>query len=285
MGKLDGKVALITGAARGQGRAHAETLARHGAEIIAVDIAHDMATIPYPLGTAEELAETAALVEKQDRRVLAIEGDVRSQEAMDEAVARGIEQFGHIDILIANQGVFSMAPHWEITDEMWYETIDACLTGTWRITKALMPHLIERQQGAIVMTASVNGIEPAYEYAHYNAAKAGVILFAKTVALEVGRHGIRCNVVCPGGIDTGIINWQGAYDRFAFEGANHDDLDRGMHHWTGLKHTGLLPPHATADAMAWLVSDEARYVTGTVIPVDGGHLNLPGFNGDPVWAG
>jgi len=281
MGKLDGKVAIITGAARGQGRSHALTLAREGAEIVAVDIAHDMKTLQYSLGTPEELRETVAGVEALDRRALGIEADVRSQEAMDDVVERAIAEFGKVDILVANHGVWGLTPFWEITDDHWNEMIDTNLGGAWRITKAVTPHMIERQQGSIVMIGSVNALEPATDYAHYCAAKAGVEMLARNVALELGRFGVRCNCVCPSATDTPIIKWQGALDRFVSEGASVEDLNDAMRYFTGLKGRRLLNPQSMSNAVLFLVSDDAADITGVTLPVDGGHMVLTGHNHNP----
>ena len=282
MERFKGKVALITGAARGQGRSHAISLARQGADVIVVDIASQIPSIPYPLGTADELDETARTIEELGRRALAVKADARSQEQMDGVVAQGLEEFGQIDVLVVNHAVATFAPFWELTDDEWTDVVEVNLTGVWRVTKAVAPHMIERRSGAIVMTSTINAIEPGSEYAHYNAAKAGVISLAKNVALELGPYNVRCNCVCPGAIDTPMINWQGMYDRFVSPGAGRDDLRNALRHWVGLRGRGMLPPQSVSDAVVWLASEEAANVTGIVVPVDAGHLILPSFNHDPV---
>ena len=195
MGMLDGKVALITGGSRGQGRAHAVTCAREGAEVVIVDIAEQMATVPYPMARPDDLDETVKLIEAYDRRALAIKADVRSQQQLDQAVARGIAEFGKIDILIANAGIWTQAPFWELTDDQWDEMIGVNLTGVWKSAKAVTPHMIERGSGSIVITSSTNGWEAGLNYAHYVAAKHGVIGLMKNIALELAPHGIRCNSI------------------------------------------------------------------------------------------
>jgi SDR family mycofactocin-dependent oxidoreductase len=283
MSGLEGKVALVTGAARGQGRAHALTLARNGADIIAVDIAGQIDTVPYAMGTPDDLNETAKGVEELDRRVVAAQADVRSQEQLDEAVRLGLAEFGQIDILIANAGIWSMRPFWELSETEWADMIGTNLSGVWRSAKAVAPHMIERKTGAIVMTSSVNGLEPGMNYAHYVAAKHGVIGLMKNVALELAPHGIRCNAICPGAIDTGMTNWAGAYDMFAgHEGGTRDDLLAGAKSFHALKGTGILSPQVLADAALWLVSDGAAAVTGVALPVDAGHMLLTGVNPAPV---
>jgi SDR family mycofactocin-dependent oxidoreductase len=283
-GDLLGKVAMVTGAARGQGRAHATTLARHGADVIAVDIAAQIDTVPYPLGTEEELAETAKAVEALDRRVLTVQADVRSQTQLDHAVRRGLAEFGQIDILVANAGIYGITPFWEITDAEWDNMIATNLSGVWRSAKAVAPHMIERGSGSIVMTSSVNGLEPGANYAHYVSAKHGVLGLMRTVALELAPKGIRCNAVCPGSVDTGMTNWAGVYNMMAeHSNGTRDDLMSGGKYFHALKGTGMLHPDVVADAVAWLSSDAASAVTGVVaLPVDAGHLLLTGTNPAPV---
>jgi len=280
---LAGKVALVTGAARGQGRAHALTLARHGADIIAIDIAEQIDTVAYPLSTPDDLAQTASAIEALDRRVVSVQADVRSQEQLDAAVREGIAQLGQIDILIANAGIWALTPFWKLSEAQWSDMIDTNLSGIWRSAKAVAPHMIERKSGAIVMTSSVNGLEPGAGYAHYVAAKHGVIGLMRNVALELARYGIRCNAICPGAIDTGMINWQGAYDMFAgHPGGTREDLMAGGRAFHALKGSAMLDPQVLADAALWLVSDGAAAVTGVALPVDAGHLLLTGSNPSPV---
>lgn len=283
MANLEGKVALVTGAGRGQGRSHALTLARNGADIIAVDIADQIDTVPYGLSTPDDLAQTASEIEALDRRVLSVQADVRSQEQLDAAVSGGLAEFGQIDILIANAGIWGMVPFWEITEAQWGNVIGTNLSGVWRSAKAVAPHMIERKTGAIVMTSSINGLEPGMNYAHYVTAKHGVIGLMRNVALELAPYGIRCNAICPGAIDTGMTNWQGAYDMFAgHEGGTREDLLVGGKSFHALKGAGMLDPQVLADAALWLVSDGAAAVTGVALPVDAGHMLLTGINTAPV---
>lgn len=283
MGLLDGKVAFITGGARGQGREHALAFAREGADIAVVDIAADIDTAPYPLAREEDLAETVRLVENLDRRALSMVADVRSQQQLDAAVEATINQFGQIDLVSANAGIWAKTPFWELSDAQWDDMIGTNLTGVWRTAKAVAPHMMERRRGSIVMTSSINGLEPGLDYAHYCSSKFGVIGLMKTVALELAPYGIRCNAVCPSAIDTGMTNWQGAYDMFAGgPGGTREDLlvgGRGFHALAGV---GAMPPHVVADAALWLHSDLAARVTGVAVPVDAGHLILTGVNPSPV---
>lgn len=283
MGLLEGKVALITGGARGQGRAHALAYAREGADVVVADIADQIATVPYPMGTPEDLDETVRLVEKLDRRAVAVRADVRSQEQLDAAVQRTLSEFGQLDLVAANAGIWGMAPFWELTEEQWNDMIATNLTGVWKTAKAVAPHLIEQGSGSIVMTSSVNGLEPGMNYAHYVSAKHAVIGLMKNVALELAPHGVRCNAICPGAIDTGMTNWQGAYDMFAgHEGGTREDLLVGGHSFHALKGAGMLDPEVIANAAVWFHSDLASRVTGVAMPVDAGHMLLTGVNPAPV---
>ncbi|MFC4948136.1 mycofactocin-coupled SDR family oxidoreductase [Pseudonocardia sp. GCM10023141] len=282
MGRLDGRVALITGAGRGQGRSHALTLAREGADIIAFDVPDTIASLEYETASGADLKETVAGVEALGRRILAVEGDARSQQDLDGAVAAGIAELGQVDILVANHGVLSIDPFWEMSEQRWTEMLDVNLSGVWRACKAVAPHMISRQRGAIVMTASINAFETQAGYAHYNASKAGVFSLMKNVAIELGGYGIRANCVCPGATNTRIVDWQGLYDRLLWPGAGAGDLMDATKHWTALRGRKLLDPQSISNAVLWLVSDEAADVTGVALPVDAGHLILPGYNGTPA---
>ncbi|WP_181784348.1 mycofactocin-coupled SDR family oxidoreductase [Pseudonocardia pini] len=283
MGLLDGKVALITGGSRGQGRAHAVTCAREGADVIIVDVTKPTTDVPYALATAEDHAETVRQVEALDRRILAIDADVRDQAALDAAVARGVAELGHIDILIANAGIWTQAPFWEITEQQWDEMIGVNLTGVWKSAKAVAPHMIERKTGSIVITSSANGIEPGQNYAHYVSAKHGVIGLMKNIALELAPHGIRCNSINPGAIRTPMTDHQGAWDMFAgHEGGTEKEMIEGGYHYALLRNTTWLEPQAIADTALYLNSHLAANVTGVTIPVDAGHLLIPGVNATPV---
>jgi SDR family mycofactocin-dependent oxidoreductase len=283
MGSLDGKVALITGAARGMGQSHAVTLAAEGADIVLVDVPSGVDSVPYPLATSEQLEEVKAEVEALDRRVIAAEADVRSQEALDAVVAQAVDELGGIDICVANAGIWSIAPYWEMSEEQWGDMIDINLSGLWRTAKAATPSMIERGGGAIVLISSVNGIEPNTDFAHYTSAKAGVIGLMKAIAFEGGPLNIRCNAICPGVVDTPMNDWQGAYDLFAgHEGGTRDDRAAGSMHWSVLKGRGILPRSAVSNAILWMVADTGADVTGLTVPIDGGHGVLPGFNPAPV---
>ena len=285
MGMLEGKVALITGGSRGQGRAHAITCAREGADVIIVDTLEQIKSVQYPMAQQEDFDETVRQVEALDRRIVAVEADVRSQADLDAAVARGVAELGRIDILIANAGIFSLGPSWELTDEAWEDMIAVNLTGVWKSAKAVIPHMIERGEGSIVMTSSINGLEPGVNYAHYCSAKFGVVGLMKTLALELAPHGIRVNSIHPGAILTPMTSWQGAWDMMSGkpegEGTEADMLEAG-YHFHALKGNGFLSPQRIADTALYLNSELASSVTGVTIPVDAGHLLIPGVNMSPV---
>ena len=282
MDRLKGKVAFITGGARGQGRAIAEKFAGEGADIILGDICHDIETVGYHLGTEADLRETQQSVEALDRRCLAEVADVRDQAAIDAVVAHGIEAFGKIDILIAQAGIADYKPLWEISEAEWQDCIDVNLTGAWHAIKAVAPHMIERGSGNVVFTSSVHGIEGGWNCSHYIAAKHGVLGLMKSAALELGPYDIRVNAVLPGPIDTKINDYPDGRDRIVgHKGATREEYLSSVKYWTALKGRTALPATAIANAMIWLVSDEAENVTGVELIIDAGHNVLPGVNPRP----
>ena len=259
--------------------------AREGAEIVAIDLTEQIASVPYAMSSHSDLLETVTQVEDLDQRALAIQADVRSGRQMADAIETATKEFGKIDILCANAGIWSMAPLHELTDETWQDVIDVALTGVWQTLKAVLPKMMEQESGAVVLTSSVNGLEPAFNYAHYCAAKHGVLGLMKCAALEYARYNIRVNAVCPGFIDTKMNDWQGGYDLAAgHSGGTREDRAKSAHYWHALSRRGLLRPEAVSQAILWLVSDEASDITGLTLPVDGGHMILPGLNTDPVFS-
>jgi SDR family mycofactocin-dependent oxidoreductase len=283
MGLLEGKVALITGAGRGQGRAHAVLSAQEGADVVVFDTDVSIGSVPYQLAGKEAVAETVRLVEETGRRAIGVVGDVRNQSDLDGAVRQGIDAFGTIDILIANAGIVSMAPIWDLTDDLWQDMLDVNLTGVWRSVRAVLPHMRERRSGSIVMTSSTNGKEPAAEYAHYTASKHGVLGLMKSVALEGAEYGIRCNAILPGAINTAQIQFPYIMDKMAGEpGAGTlEHAHRAGYYYHALPEPSM-PPEVTARTALYLNSDLASVVTGAAIPVDAGHALLSGVNRDPA---
>jgi SDR family mycofactocin-dependent oxidoreductase len=258
MGRVEGKVAFITGAARGQGRSHAVRLAQEGADIIAVDVCHDIDTVPYDGATEADLAETVKMVESLDRRIVARQADVRDLASLRASVDAGLSEFGQIDIVIANAGIASFAPALDLTEDMWQDMIDINLTGLWKTVKAAAPSMVERAQGgSIILTSSVAGIIAFPALAHYTAAKHGVVGLMRALAIELAPAGIRVNTVNPTTVDTPMI-----------------DVTREQAA-VGMKAINALPiPWVEAvdvsNAVLYLASEESRYVTGTTMVIDAG---------------
>lgn len=283
MGMLEGQVVLVTGGARGQGRAHAIASAREGADVAVLDLVGDIASVPYPLPDEAELARTARAVEALGRRALTFVGDVRSQQRLDEVVQATLSTFGKLDAVDANAGIWASAPFWELTEAQWTEMLDINLTGVWKTIKAVAPHMIERRSGSIVVTASVDAVESGGVYAHYIASKHGVLGLMKGAALELAAHGVRCNALAPGAVDTKMLDNQSGYDLIAgHAGGTRADLIEGGYHYGALSDTTLLDPGHIADAAVFLHSAMASKITGIMLPVDAGHMLLTGYNHAPV---
>ena len=275
MGTLSGKVAFITGAGRGQGRAHAVKLASEGADIVAVDLLGEIATTFYPLATVDDLDHTVKLVEETGQRIVARQADVRDQAALDAAVAAGVDAFGRLDVVAANAGIATtMAKTWELTDDEWNDVVEVNLTGVWRTVKAAIPAMLAAGNGgSIVLTSSLAGLKGYSNIAGYVAAKHGVNGLMRTLANELGPHGIRVNTVCPGLIHTDMMMNQPTYDVFRPElehptKADATEVFRSMQ----VLPIDWLEAHDVSEVIAWLASDQARYITGAAIPVDAGQI-------------
>jgi SDR family mycofactocin-dependent oxidoreductase len=260
-----GKVALVTGAARGQGRAEAVRLAAEGADIIAIDINRSLGATSYPGPVPKDLDETVAMVEQLDRRIVAVEADVRHLDAVRAAVDEGVSALGRLDVVIANAGAATAAHAWEIEAEQWREAIEVNLTGAFHTAKAAIPVMLRQGSGgAIVFTSSVAGLRGAPFLAAYSAAKHGVVGLATALANELAPYRIRVNSVHPNGVDTELK----VHELFEL-------LER--HPFAKAYYTGSLPETISdaddiAAAVAWIASDEARHVTGIQLPVDRGRL-------------
>lgn len=276
MGRMDGKVALVTGAARGQGRSHALRLAQEGADIVAVDVCRQIDTVPYPMSTPDDLARTVSLVEELDRRVVAHEADVRRSAQLAAAVDEGLSQFGHIDVVCANAGIFSTAPFTEITDELWDDMIAVNLTGVFRTVQAVLPHMIERGQGgSIIMTSSTAGIMGFGNFAHYTAAKHGVVGLMRTLVQEVSAHSIRVNTVHPTSVNTDMIQNSAMYSLFNPDDPTKEAFGEIFGSMNALP-VPWVEPVDISNAVLWLASDESRYVTGQQLKVDAGFCEKVG---------
>lgn len=264
-GSLDGRVALVTGAARGQGRSHALALAREGADVVVCDLARDLATVPYGLASSGDLEATAAEVRRCGRRCLPAVVDVRELAAMEELAARARAELGAVDIVCANAGVISFGAAWQLTEQEWDEVLDTNLKGAWVTCRATVPAMVEAGRGgAIVLTTSAAGLKGYSGMAHYAAAKHGLIGLARTLAIELAPHSIRVNCVAPGGVRTPMGTNDAIHDHLASE----PDAARGLTNL--LPDLDLVEPEDVSAAVTWLVSDAARYVTGVVLPIDAG---------------
>jgi SDR family mycofactocin-dependent oxidoreductase len=266
---LQGRVAFITGAARGQGRAHAARLAREGADIIALDICAPVSdSISYPAATSEDLAETVRLVEAEGRKVLARAVDVRDDAAVRQLVADGIEQFGRLDILIANAGVLSWGRIWELTDEQWNTVIDVNLTGTFHTVRAAVPAMIEAGNGgSIVVVSSSAGLKATPGNGHYSASKHGLTGLTNSLAIELAEFGIRVNSIHPYSIDTPMVEPDLMMQVFG----KHPHYIHSFGPMP-LQPKGFMGAEEVSDVVAWLAGDGSATLTGAQIPVDKGVL-------------
>src|ERR1700757_1365179 len=272
-GRRGGKVAFVTGAARGQGRSHAVRLAQEGADIIAVDICRDFENSPVDGATPEDLDETAGMVKNAGGRVVTAEVDVRDYDALRAAVDGGVEQLGRLDVVVGNAGIGTTAGKLHKADEaLWTAMIDINLGGVWKTVKAGVPHILAgRRGGSIILTSSVGGLKAYPHTGHYVAAKHGVVGLMRTFAVELGAQNIRVNSVHPTNVNTPLFMNEGTMKLFRPDLENPGPNDLKV---VGqLMHTlpiGWVEPEDIANAVLFLASDEARFVTGVTLPIDGG---------------
>lgn len=275
------KTFLITGGARGQGRAIALLAASRGARIAIMDRCAEIEKVPYALSTVSDLEDTKRMVEELGSQCVIGVGDVRSQEDMSEITDAAVAAFGGIDVFCANAGVHSFTPLWEMSDQEWDAIIDVNLTGVWRGIRAVAPIMMDQESGSIIVTSSVKGKEAGKELAHYAAAKHGVLGLMKSAAYELAPYNIRCNAVLPSVVHTAMgENPETRKWIFGRDDATTLDYIEATKHWHILPGRPGLPPDSIAKAICWLASDEAKYITGIELPVDAGHLLLEGFNHD-----
>ena len=269
MGALQGRVAFITGAARGQGRAHAVKLSAEGADIIAIDICGQIASVPYPMATPDDLAHTAELVERNGSRIVARHADVRDRDGLSAALAEGIGELGRLDIVIANAGIAPLTG-----EHAWNDVIEVNLTGVYHtVDVAMRPLNKQADGGAIVLTSSVAGLvgigAPIAGSLGYTAAKHGIVGLMRAYANFLAPYSIRVNSVHPAGVDTPMIDndfTRSWLDRTTQQPQGGPDLSNALP-------VATLQPEYVANAAYWLVSDAARYVTGVALPVDAGFVN------------
>jgi (+)-trans-carveol dehydrogenase len=275
MGRLDGKVAFITGAARGQGRSHAVRMAEEGCDIIGVDIGGEqIASVPYELGSQEELEETARLVEALDRRCFIQKADVRKREELQAAADAGIAELGRLDIVVCNSGIWSTGPFLELSDESYNDMIDVQMHGVYNACKATVGHLVEQGEGgSIVIISSTAGLKGFPNQAHYNMGKHAVVGLMRTLANELAPHMIRVNSIHPSSVFTKMINNPAIWEVFAPGVENPTEADFGE----TFKALNLLPipwmePVDISNGVLFLASDESRYITGVTLPIDAGFM-------------
>lgn len=275
-GALEGKVAFITGAARGQGRAHAIRLAREGADIIASDICAPVSdTISYSPATSADLAETVRLVEAEGRKVLAREVDVRDLAAQQQLVADGIEQFGRLDILVANAGVLSWGRLFEMSEEQWDSVVDTNLSGTWRTIRAVVPAMIDAGNGgSIIIVSSSAGLKATPANGHYSASKFGLVGLTNALSLEVGEFGIRVNSIHPYSVMTPMIESTAMGEIFGkFPSYLHSFAPMP---YKPVAHDGkgglaeFMVPDEVSDVVVWLAGPGSATISGSQIAVDRG---------------
>jgi SDR family mycofactocin-dependent oxidoreductase len=269
MGLLDGRVALITGAARGQGRSHAVRFAGEGADIIAIDICENDPLVNYDLASQEDLDETARLVEAEDRRVIARRADVRDVEGLAKVVAEGVAELGRLDFILANAGIGiyrTGEPSWEVPNEHWEANMGVNATGVFNTLKAGIPAIIEGGRGgSIVLTSSTGGLEGIPQLIDYTASKHAVVGIMRTMAKELAQYDIRINSVHPTGVATPMIE-NAACERML------EANPAQVQNFTNLIDVDAVSPSDISDSMLFLCSDNSRYITGHTLPVDAGHM-------------
>ena len=275
MGLVDGKVALVTGAGRGQGRSHAVRLASEGADVICADVCADpLETLSYSLSSEADLDETIAQIEAAGRRAVKAVADVRSLSEMQQAAEAGLAELGKIDIVCANAGIGTWAVSWEMTEQQWSEMIDVNLTGVFNTVRAALPSMVERGEGgSLVLTSSTAGLRAYANTAHYTAAKHGVIGLMKVLAQECGPHRIRVNAVCPTTVRTPLVINDSTFQLFAPDVANptEDDVREAFEGLNNHPGVAWIEPGDVSDAVLFLCSDAAKFITGVALPIDAGN--------------
>jgi (+)-trans-carveol dehydrogenase len=276
MGLVDGKVALVTGAGRGQGRSHALKLASEGADVVAVDIGGGQVdTIPYELASEADLESTVKEIEGMGRRAVKAVADVRSLSDLQAAVDAGLSELGKIDIVCANAGIGSWGVAWEMTEQQWKDMIDINLTGVFNTTRAALPSMVERGEGgSVVLTSSTAGLRAYANTAHYTAAKHGVIGLMKVLAQEAGPHRIRVNAVCPTTVRTPLVINDATFELFAphLKNPSEDDVREPFEGLNILPGVAWIEPEDVSDAVLFLCSDAAKFITGVALPIDAGNI-------------
>jgi SDR family mycofactocin-dependent oxidoreductase len=265
-------VAFITGVARGQGRSHAIRLAEEGADIIGIDIASQIDTVPYAMATPEDLAETVEQLAALGRGIVASEVDVRDYDALKAALDDGVARLGRLDIVAANAGIFDIGQAEELTEQAWRDVIDVNLTGVWHTVKAAIPHLRAAGGGSIVITSSGAGLKGTQNAAHYVSSKHALVGLMRTLANELAPDMVRVNTVHPTTVDDEMIQNQAVYHLFL---PDHEGEITREEAAPAFQTLNALPvpwvePVDISNAVLFLASDEARYITGATLPIDAG---------------
>jgi SDR family mycofactocin-dependent oxidoreductase len=272
MGRLEGKVAFVTGAARGQGRSHAVRLAQEGADIIAIDICEQIGTVIYPMSNEADLQETVRLVEAQDRRIYSRKADVRDFEGLKSAVDAGVAEFGRLDIVVANAGISGFGGVLDITPEEWRDMIDINQTGVWHTCKVAIPHILARGEGgSVIITSSAAGLHAFANLAHYAAAKHALVGLMRVLAVELGPQMIRVNSIHPTQVNTPMLMNEQIYPLFCPDKEKPGPEDLAP--VSQAMHTLPVPwvePVDISNAIVFLASEEGRYITGVPLAVDAG---------------
>ena len=273
--RFQGQVVFITGAAHGMGRAHALAFARAGANLVLCDACRQYSTVPYSLAQPQELEALVTEIEQLGVAVVAAQVDVTQLAAMQNLVEQAEGKLGPIDIVVANAGLYSFAPSWELSEQQWDETVNVDLKGVWVTCKVCIPSMLPRRSGKIICIASTAGMKGMANLAHYVAAKHGVLGLVKTLAIELAPYNINVNAVCPTSVDTAMCRNQALYDVFAGGPGPQATQEHMLHLMNQLNlfpDRNLLPPEAISAAVLWLASDEAQHMTGCALPVDAGYL-------------
>jgi SDR family mycofactocin-dependent oxidoreductase len=272
-GRVQGKIALITGAARGQGRSHAVALAREGADIVAIDMCAPVPSVAYPLSTPDDLEETAKLVEGTGRQVRTFVGDVRSPDDMRTATQLAVDTFGKIDIVVANAGIWTPGSVWEMDDQTWHDMIDINLTGVFNTVRFAIPQMIERKSGSLVLISSTCGVKPLAWMPHYNAAKHGVMGLTKSLALDLGPYFVRANAILPSTVNTPMIHNEPSYKIYRpdLENPTPEEAMSGFYAHNAIP-LPYVEPEDVSEAVLFLASDASRYITGLGLTIDLGTI-------------
>lgn len=249
--------------------------AREGAHLVLCDTTRTYPSVPYPLSTAEELAQIAREIEALGRSVVAMDADVTDLHAMQMLADMALAQIGLVDIAVANAGLYSFGPTWELTEEQWDETLAVALKGTWITCKVVIPQMLSRRRGKIICIGSTGSFKGLPGLGHYVAAKHGVIGLVKTLAIELAPYNVNVNAVCPTTVDSNMINNKAFYEYFAGgpgHHANREYVVARMNEMNLFADRGMLAPEDISAVVLWLATEEARHLTGCALPVDAGFL-------------